>query len=50
VVSLLLYNQIIEAEVIMRRIALKRPIVEIFSNNPHLKDLANWDPTLEESK
>jgi superfamily II DNA/RNA helicase len=48
VVSLLLYNQIIEAEVIMRRIALKRPIVEVFSNNPHLKDLANWDPTSEE--
>jgi len=49
VVSLLLYNQIIEAEVIMRRIALKRPIVEVFSNNPHLKDLANWDPTTEEA-
>jgi superfamily II DNA/RNA helicase len=49
VVSLLLYNQIIEAEVIMRRLALKRPIVEVFSNNPHLKDLANWDPTKEES-
>ena len=47
VVSLLLYNQIIEAEIIMRRIALKRPIVEVFSNNPHLKDLANWDPTTE---
>jgi superfamily II DNA/RNA helicase len=45
VVSLLLWNQIIEAEVIMRRIALKRPIVEVFSNNPHLKDLANWEPT-----
>jgi len=44
-VSLLLWNQIIEAEVIMRRIALKRPIVEVFSNNPHLKDLANWEPT-----
>ncbi len=49
VVSLLLYNQIIEAEVIMRRLALKRPVVEVFSNNPHLKDLANWDPTKEES-
>jgi len=49
VVSLLLYNQIIEAEVIMRRLALKRPIVEVFSNNPHLKDLAHWDPTKEES-
>ena len=45
VVSLLLWNQSIEAEIIMKRIALKRPIVEVFSNNPHLKDLAHWDPT-----
>jgi superfamily II DNA/RNA helicase len=49
VVSLLLWNQVIEAEIIMKRLALKRPIVEVFSNNPHLKDLAHWEPTLEES-
>ena len=49
VVSLLLWNQMIEAEVIMRRLALKRPIIEVFSNNAHLKDLANWHPTMEES-
>ena len=49
VVSLLLYNQVIEAEVIMRRLALKRPIVEVFSNDAHLKDLAHWDPTKEDS-
>ncbi len=49
VVSLLLWNQIIEAQVIMRRLALKRPIVEVFSNNPHLADLASWTPTMEES-
>jgi superfamily II DNA/RNA helicase len=47
VVSLLLWNQAIDAEVIMRRLNLKRPIVEVFSNNPHLQDLANWDPTLD---
>jgi superfamily II DNA/RNA helicase len=47
VVSLLLWNQIIEAEIIMRRLALKRPVVEVFSNDPRLKDLANWDPTKE---
>jgi hypothetical protein len=23
--------------------------VEVFSNNPHLKDLASWDPTKEDS-
>ena len=49
VVSLLLWNQTIEAEVIMRRLALKRPIVEIFSNDPHLRELAVWDPTMEEA-
>jgi superfamily II DNA/RNA helicase len=49
VVSLLLWNQIIEAEIIMRRLGLKRPIVEVFSNDPHLKDLASWDPTREDS-
>ncbi len=47
VVSLLLWNQAIDAEVIMRRLNLKRPIVEIFSNNPHLQDLAHWDPTTD---
>jgi superfamily II DNA/RNA helicase len=49
VVSLLLWNQTIDAEVIMRRLALKRPIVEVFSNDPHLKNLAAWDPTMEEA-
>ena len=48
VVSLLRWNQAIEAEIIMKRLGLKRPIVEVFSNNPHLRDLAAWDPTKEE--
>jgi hypothetical protein len=49
VVSLLLWNQIVEAEIIMRRLALKRPIVEVFSNDPRLKDLAHWEPTMQDS-
>jgi len=49
VVSLLLWNQVIEAEIIMRRLGLKRPIVEIFSNDPHLRELATWDPVAEEA-
>jgi superfamily II DNA/RNA helicase len=49
VVSLLLWNQAIDAEVIMRRLNLKRPIIEIFSNDPHLKNLADWDPTIKDS-
>jgi superfamily II DNA/RNA helicase len=49
VVSLLLWNQVVEAGVIMRRLALKRPIVEVFSNDPHLADLANWEPSMQDS-
>ena len=49
VVSLLLWNQLNEAAVIMRRLGLKLPIVEVFSNNAHLRDLAHWEPTMEES-
>jgi superfamily II DNA/RNA helicase len=49
VVSLLLWNQAIDAEVIMRRLNLKRPIIEVFSNDPRLSDLANWDPTMQDS-
>ena len=44
VVSLLLWNQMVEAEVIQRRLALRIPIIEVFSNNPCLKDLANFQP------
>ena len=49
VVSLLLWNQVVEAGVMMRRLALKRPVVEVFSNDPRLKDLANWQPAMADS-
>jgi superfamily II DNA/RNA helicase len=49
VVSLLLWNQVVEAEIIQRRIGLRLPIVEVFSNSPHLSDLANWDSSSEKS-
>ena len=49
VVSLLLWNQIVEAGVVMRRLAMKRPVVEVFSNNPHLQNLAEWEPDMSES-
>jgi hypothetical protein len=49
VVSILLWNHIVEASIIMKRIELKLPIVEVFSNNPHLKDLANWAPPQSDS-
>src|SRR5579863_9181321 len=44
VVTLLLWNQLVEAEVIQRRLGLRLPLVEMFSNDPHLEDLAAWKP------
>ena len=44
VVSLLLWNQIVEAGVLMKRLALKKPVIEVFSNNRNLANLAKWEP------
>jgi superfamily II DNA/RNA helicase len=49
VVSLSLWNQLVEMEVIQRRLGLRIPIVEMFSNDPRLADLAAWTPLPEES-
>ncbi len=49
VVSLALWNQLVEMEVIQRRLGLRIPIVEMFSNDPRLADLAAWTPQAEES-
>ncbi len=45
VVTLVQWNQILEIERIQTRIGLRSPIVEIFSNDPRLADLAGWQPT-----
>ncbi len=44
VVSLVQWNQILEIERIQARIGLKSPVVEMFSNDPRLADLAAWRP------
>jgi superfamily II DNA/RNA helicase len=49
VVSLTLWNQLVEVEVIQRRLGLRIPIVEMFSNDPRLANLAEWVPQPEES-
>jgi superfamily II DNA/RNA helicase len=49
VVSLTLWNQLVEVEVIQRRLGLRIPIVEMFSNDPRLANLAEWTPLPEES-
>lgn len=46
-VMLVLWNQENEARVIQRRLALDVPMVEVFSNDPRLADLAGWDPAAE---
>ncbi len=45
VVSLLLWNQAGEAEQLQKKIGLSLPIVEIFSNDPNLRDLAAFEPS-----
>ncbi len=49
VVSLALWNQLVEMEVIQRRLGLRIPIVEMFSNDARLADLVSWTPQAEES-
>ena len=45
VVTLVQWNQILEVERIQTRLGLRIPIVEIFSNDKRLADLAAWQPT-----
>ena len=43
-VTLVLWDQILEVERVQKRLGLQMPIVEIFSNDPRLADLASWEP------
>jgi superfamily II DNA/RNA helicase len=43
VVTLVLWNQENEVKLLQRRLGLDQPIVEVFSNDPRLADLAAWD-------
>ena len=44
-VTLVLWNQELEVKRMQKRLALDIPIVEMFSNDARLSDLAGWDPT-----
>ncbi len=46
VVTLVLWNQVVEVERIQRRIGVTQPIVEVFSNDRRLADLRAWDPSV----
>ena len=43
VVTFVLWNQELEVERLQRRLAMREPIVEVFSNDPRLADLENLD-------
>ena len=43
-VTLVLWNQELEVRRLKRRLDLDEPIVEMFSNDERLNDLAGWDP------
>ncbi|MEE2769306.1 MAG: DEAD/DEAH box helicase [Actinomycetota bacterium] len=45
VVSLVRWDAELEVRKLMRRLGLKQPIVEMFSNDARLGDLIAWDPT-----
>jgi len=47
VVTLVLWNEELEVRRVKRRLNLEQPIVEMFSNDPRLADLAAWDPAEE---
>jgi superfamily II DNA/RNA helicase len=44
VVTLVLWNEQLEVERIQRRLGLGAPVVEMFSNDPRLRNLRSWDP------
>jgi superfamily II DNA/RNA helicase len=45
VVTLVLWNEQLDVERIQRRLGLASPMVEMFSNDPRLRNLRGWDPT-----
>jgi len=47
VVSLVLWNEELEVRKLLRRLGMKQPIVEVFSNDVRLDDLTDWDPAAE---
>ena len=44
VVTLVLWDQQLEAERLVKRLGLRQPVVEMFSNDERLSDLRAWEP------
>jgi superfamily II DNA/RNA helicase len=47
VVTLVLWNEELEIKRLLPRIGVQQPLVEVFSNDPRLADLAAWDPATD---
>ena len=43
VVTLVLWDQHLDTEKLQKRLGLRQPVPEVFSNDPRLQDLASWD-------
>jgi superfamily II DNA/RNA helicase len=48
VVTLVLWNQQLEVERLQKRLGIRQPLVEMFSNDKRLGRLAEWDPAVDE--
>ena len=46
-VSLVLWDQERETEILQKRLGISQPLVEVFSNDARLEDLATWDPAAD---
>ena len=44
VATLVMWNEELEVKRLLKRLKLDQPIVEVFSNDKRLADLASWDP------
>ncbi|MGH9177208.1 MAG: DEAD/DEAH box helicase, partial [Acidimicrobiales bacterium] len=44
VITLVLWDQELEVERLQKRIGVRQPLVEVFSNDPRLADLTGWEP------
>jgi superfamily II DNA/RNA helicase len=49
VVTLMLWNQELEIKQLQKRVGIDEPLVEVFSNDHRLADLAHWDPKADEA-
>ncbi len=44
VVTLIMWNEEVHVRILLRRLRLTQPMVEVFSNDPRLADLIAWNP------